>query len=103
MLSVHEALDRLAAHDPRKAALVKLRYFVGMTLERHAHRGVAREPLRLALQRRLILRIDIILVEIEEDAVAHGADAGEEVFLRSRNDAGAGSGTRVGAAAIGRR
>lgn len=33
MLSVHEALDRLAAHDPRKAALVKLRYFVGMTLD----------------------------------------------------------------------
>lgn len=30
MLLVHEALDRLAAHDPQKAELVKLRYFVGL-------------------------------------------------------------------------
>jgi RNA polymerase sigma factor (TIGR02999 family) len=33
LLAVHEALDALAAHDPRKAELVKLRYFMGMTIE----------------------------------------------------------------------
>jgi RNA polymerase sigma factor (TIGR02999 family) len=36
LLAVHEALDALAAHDPRKAELVKLRYFVGLTLEEAA-------------------------------------------------------------------
>jgi len=36
VLAVHEALDRLAAHDVRKAELVKLRYFVGLTLEQAA-------------------------------------------------------------------
>ena len=30
------ALDRLAAHDARKAELVKLRYFVGLTIEQAA-------------------------------------------------------------------
>jgi RNA polymerase sigma factor (TIGR02999 family) len=33
LLAVHEALDRLAADHPRKAELVKLRYFVGLTIE----------------------------------------------------------------------
>ena len=32
LLAVHEALDTLAALDKQKAELVKLRYFVGMTL-----------------------------------------------------------------------
>lgn len=32
LLAVHEALDRLAARSPRKAELVKLRYFAGCTL-----------------------------------------------------------------------
>jgi RNA polymerase sigma factor (TIGR02999 family) len=32
LLAVHEALDRLAAHDPQKAELVKLRYFGGLGL-----------------------------------------------------------------------
>jgi RNA polymerase sigma factor (TIGR02999 family) len=32
LLAVHEALDKLAAQDSRKAELVKLRYFVGMTI-----------------------------------------------------------------------
>lgn len=32
VLAVHETLDRLAAQSPRKAELVKLRYFVGCTL-----------------------------------------------------------------------
>ena len=36
LLRVHEALDRLAAEDPRKAELVKLRYFVGLSVEQAA-------------------------------------------------------------------
>ena len=31
VLAVHEALDRLAARDPLKAEIIKLRYFVGMS------------------------------------------------------------------------
>jgi RNA polymerase sigma factor (TIGR02999 family) len=33
LLLMHEALDTLALHDPRKAELVKQWYFVGLTLE----------------------------------------------------------------------
>jgi RNA polymerase sigma factor (TIGR02999 family) len=36
ILEVHEALDRLAAQNKAEAELVKLRYFVGMTLEESA-------------------------------------------------------------------
>lgn len=36
LLAVHEALDALAVHDARKAELVKLRYFAGLTLEEAA-------------------------------------------------------------------
>jgi RNA polymerase sigma factor (TIGR02999 family) len=36
LLAVHEALDALAAQDPRQAELVKLRYFVGLTIEETA-------------------------------------------------------------------
>lgn len=36
LLAVHEALDRLAEQDPAAAELVKLRYFVGMTMEEAA-------------------------------------------------------------------
>jgi RNA polymerase sigma factor (TIGR02999 family) len=36
LLRVDEALEKLAAVDPRKAELVKLRYFVGMTFEETA-------------------------------------------------------------------
>ena len=36
LLRVNDALDKLAATDPRKAELVKLRYFVGMTFEEAA-------------------------------------------------------------------
>ena len=32
ILAVHEALDALAVHDARKAELVKLHYFAGLTL-----------------------------------------------------------------------
>jgi len=31
LLALDEALDRLAAQDPRKAELVKLRFFAGLT------------------------------------------------------------------------
>ena len=36
LLAVHDALDALATLDPPKAELVKLRYFVGLTLEEAA-------------------------------------------------------------------
>ena len=36
MLALHEALDRLAAHDAVKAELVKLRFFAGLTMEQAA-------------------------------------------------------------------
>jgi RNA polymerase sigma factor (TIGR02999 family) len=36
LLAVHEALDEFAAVDPQAAELVKLRYFVGMTMEEAA-------------------------------------------------------------------
>jgi RNA polymerase sigma factor (TIGR02999 family) len=36
MLAVDEALDLLAAKDPTAADLVKLKYFVGMTMEESA-------------------------------------------------------------------
>jgi RNA polymerase sigma factor (TIGR02999 family) len=32
LLAIHDALDRLAAKSPRKAELVKLRYFLGCTI-----------------------------------------------------------------------
>jgi len=36
LLAVNEALEEFAAVDPRKAELVKLRYFVGMNFEEAA-------------------------------------------------------------------
>jgi RNA polymerase sigma factor (TIGR02999 family) len=36
LLAVNEALDQLAAQNPAEAELVKLRYFVGLTLEEAA-------------------------------------------------------------------
>ena len=36
LLLINEALDGLAAHDPRKAELVKQKYFAGLTLEEAA-------------------------------------------------------------------
>jgi len=42
VLAVNEALDKLAAQDPRKAEIVKLRYFVGMN-----HQEIA-DALRIA-------------------------------------------------------
>ena len=43
LLAVHEALERFALLDPQKAELVKLRFFVGMTIEEAADAlGIAR-------------------------------------------------------------
>ena len=36
LLAVHEALDQLAREDPPAAELVKLRYFLGMTMQESA-------------------------------------------------------------------
>lgn len=36
ILAINEALDNLASHDPQAAELVKLRYFVGLTMEEAA-------------------------------------------------------------------
>jgi RNA polymerase sigma factor (TIGR02999 family) len=36
LLSLHEALAKLEAQQPRRAALIKLRFFVGLTLEQAA-------------------------------------------------------------------
>jgi RNA polymerase sigma factor (TIGR02999 family) len=36
LLGVHEALGRLAEHDPNKAELVKLRFFAGLTIQETA-------------------------------------------------------------------
>jgi RNA polymerase sigma factor (TIGR02999 family) len=36
LLALHDALDRFAALDPEKAEFVKLRYFVGLSLEETA-------------------------------------------------------------------
>jgi RNA polymerase sigma factor (TIGR02999 family) len=36
LLAIHETLDALAAHDARKAELVKLRYFAGLTIDEAA-------------------------------------------------------------------
>ncbi len=36
LLAVHEVLDALAAHDSRKAELVKLRYFAGLSIDEAA-------------------------------------------------------------------
>ncbi len=37
LLDVNEALDQFAALEPQKAELVKLRYFIGLTIEESAH------------------------------------------------------------------
>ena len=44
LLALHEALKRFAAHDAAKAELVKLRFFVGLTLEQAARVLRVSEP-----------------------------------------------------------
>ena len=42
LLAVNDALEKLTALDPRKAELVKLRYFIGLTfVETAASLGIA--------------------------------------------------------------
>jgi DNA-directed RNA polymerase specialized sigma24 family protein len=33
ILAVHEALERLATEDPRKAQFIEMRFFAGMTID----------------------------------------------------------------------
>jgi RNA polymerase sigma factor (TIGR02999 family) len=44
LLAVHDALEKLASQDPRKAELVKLRYFVGLTIGEAANALGISEP-----------------------------------------------------------
>ena len=44
LLAVNEALERFTARDPIKAQLVKLRYFVGLTIEEAAQTPGISEP-----------------------------------------------------------
>jgi RNA polymerase sigma factor (sigma-70 family) len=44
ILAVHEALEKFANEDPRKAELVKLRYFGGLSLEEAADTLGVSEP-----------------------------------------------------------
>lgn len=44
LLAIHETLDAFAAHDPRRAELVKLRYFVGLTIPEAAEVLGVSEP-----------------------------------------------------------
>lgn len=44
VLNVNEALEKLALDEPQKAALVKLRYFAGLTLEEAAQALEIAEP-----------------------------------------------------------
>ena len=44
LLAIHEALDKLAVKDKTKAELVKLRYFMGMTIEETAQLLGISEP-----------------------------------------------------------
>ena len=44
LLALNEALDQLAAHDARKAELVKLRFFAGLTNEQAARVLGVSEP-----------------------------------------------------------
>src|SRR5207249_2265187 len=42
VLDLHEALEKLARHDPKKAKLVELRFFAGLTLpEAAAYLGIS--------------------------------------------------------------
>ena len=44
LLALNEALEQFAAHDARKAELVKLRFFAGLTNEQAAHALKISEP-----------------------------------------------------------
>jgi len=44
LLAVHEALDKLATQHPVKAEVVKLRYFIGLTIAETAEVLAISEP-----------------------------------------------------------
>jgi DNA-directed RNA polymerase specialized sigma24 family protein len=44
LLAVNDALDKFAAQDPKKAELVKLRFFTGLTIEQAAETLGVSEP-----------------------------------------------------------
>ena len=44
LLALHEALEKFETKDPKKAELVKLRYFVGLTIEQAAEQLDISEP-----------------------------------------------------------
>jgi RNA polymerase sigma factor (TIGR02999 family) len=44
LLAINEALEKFAVHDAQKAELVKLRYFVGLTIEKAARTLGIAEP-----------------------------------------------------------
>lgn len=51
LLAVHEALERLEGDDPRKAEIVQLRYFAGLTEEETAEAtGLSRRTIQLEWQ-----------------------------------------------------
>lgn len=64
LLAVNEALERLAELDPPKAELVKLRYFVGMTIEEAAAALGISEP---TAKRRWALAKAWLFSEIQSD------------------------------------
>jgi RNA polymerase sigma factor (TIGR02999 family) len=69
LLAVNEALDKLAAQDEEAADLVKLRYFIGMTIEKAAQTlgiGEATATL-LGLRARLALQGNQILLSVAAD------------------------------------
>ena len=71
LLSVHQALEALAARDERKARLVELRYYCGLTLPEAAEvLGVSRATAERdwAFSRRWLAR------EIAGRRAPHGAD-----------------------------
>ncbi len=57
-----------------------------MTFHGDAGVGIARKPLRLTLQRRLIFGIHIEAIGFKQDAVAKLANLLQEIFLAARND-----------------
>ena len=79
LLALDEALTRLAAEDPGKAELVKLRFFAGLTIER-GRRG----PRHLAAHRRPLLGLRPGLAAPRGRAATRAGPAAEKFFVRTR-------------------
>jgi len=67
LLALHEALDRFAEREPQKAELVKLRYFVGLTLAEAAEVLGISEP---TAKRHWAYARAWLLCELEHDFAA---------------------------------